>query len=324
MQEAGDDWFRMTMEHQKQYAKEAIDQAIAACRNTALAEGERNVYLVRRMEKVLNRTVDVLGRQIRSGSFIPENYEVTFQYVNELDAIHFKLSEEEKMRLRGRIDRMDIWEKEKEVYVRVIDYKSGNTSFQLLSLYHGLQLQLVVYLNAAMELMRKKHPNKEVKPAGIFYYHIDDPLLDMEQEQSEEEIREQIFAKLKLDGYVNADPEVYHAMDHTMQSSSNILPVTENKDGTLRKNSKAATHKQFGVISDYVNRKIMELGVRMMRGEIAVNPYELGDRTSCGYCPYRSVCGFDERIDGFDYRRLKKFDQASEVIKQMEEGQAEK
>lgn len=324
MQEAGDDWFRMTMEHQKQYAKEAIDQAIAACRNTALAEGERNVYLVRRMEKVLNRTVDVLGRQIRSGSFIPENYEVTFQYVNELDAIHFKLSEEEKMRLRGRIDRMDIWEKEKEVYVRVIDYKSGNTSFQLLSLYHGLQLQLVVYLNAAMELMRKKHPNKEVKPAGIFYYHIDDPLLDMEQELSEEEIREQIFAKLKLDGYVNADPEVYHAMDHTMQSSSNILPVTENKDGTLRKNSKAATHKQFGVISDYVNRKIMELGVRMMRGEIAVNPYELGDRTPCGYCPYRSVCGFDERIDGFDYRRLKKFDQASEVIKQMEEGQAEK
>ena len=324
MSEAGDDWFQMTKEHQNQYAKEAIEQAVAACKNTALADGERNIYLVRRMEKVLNRTVDVLGQQIRSGSFIPENYEVSFQYVNRLDAIQFKLSEEEQMRLRGRIDRMDVWEKEKEVYVRVIDYKSGNTSFQLLSLYHGLQLQLVVYLNAAMELMRARHPDKEVKPAGIFYYHIDDPLLDTEEELSEEEIRDQIFTKLKLDGYVNADPAVYHAMDHTMQSSSDILPVTENKDGSLRKNSKTATQEQFQVISDYVNRKITQLGIRMMRGEIDVNPYELGDKTPCEYCPYQSVCGFDEKIDGFDYRRLEKFDQTSDIIRQMEEGQAGK
>lgn len=318
MQQAGDDWFHISEQSQQQYAKEAIDMAIAACQNTALAEGERNIYLVRRMEKVLNRTVEVLTRQIRSGSFVPENYEVAFQYVNRLDAIHFALGEEEKMRLRGRIDRMDIWERESEVYVKVIDYKSGNTSFQLVSLYHGLQLQLVVYLNAAMELMRGKYPGRKVKPAGIFYYHIDDPLLDADEEETEEEIREQIFAKLKLDGYVNSDPQVYRAMDHQMQTSSKILPVTENKDGSLRKNSKAVSEEQFGVISDYVNRKIEELGRRMVQGEIAVNPYDLDGNTPCGYCPYRSVCGFDERIDGFKYRRLKKFDQTAEILEKME------
>lgn len=318
MQASGDDWFHLTEEHQRQYAKEAIDAAIASCENTALSDGARNLYLVRRMEKVLNRTVEVLGRQIRNGSFVPENYEVSFQYVNRLDAIQFTLGEEERMRLSGRIDRMDVWEREKEVYIKVIDYKSGNTSFQLLSIYHGLQLQLVVYLNAAMELMRRKYPHKEVKPAGIFYYHIDDPVLDVEEELSEEEIREQVFAKLKLDGYVNSDPQVYRAMDHSMQSVSNILPVAENKDGTLRRNSKAASTEQFGVISDYVNRKIAELGRRMMQGEIDVNPYELEGRTPCAYCPYHSVCGFDERIEGFAYRGLEKFDQAQEVLRQME------
>ena len=127
---------------------------------------------------MLNRTVDVLGRQIRSGSFVPENYEVAFQYADSLDAIRFTLSEEEKMRLRGRIDRMDLWEREREVYVRVIDYKSGNTSFQLLSLYHGLQLQLVVYMNAAMEMEQRKHPDKKVIPAAMLYYHIDDPMVE--------------------------------------------------------------------------------------------------------------------------------------------------
>lgn len=319
MQAAGDDWFHVTPEHMRQYAKEAIESAIAACTNAALVDGERNLYLVRRMENILRRTVEVLEYQIKSGSFVPENYEVAFQYVNQLDAVRFTLSEEEKMHLRGRIDRMDIWEREQEVYVKVIDYKSGSTSFQLLSIYHGLQLQLVVYLNAAMELMRRKYPKKEIRPAGIFYYHIDDPMIDDDGEElSEDEIKEQIFAKLKLDGYVNSDPLVYRAMDSGMQSSSKILPITVNKDGSLRKTSKAVTEEQFGVLSDYVNQKIAELGQRMMRGEIAVNPYELDGRTPCGYCPYHSVCGFDLRIDGFDYRRLPKFDQASEIIEQME------
>ncbi len=320
MQAAGDDWFHVTPQHQQQYAREALNQAIAACPNAALADGERNIYLVRRMERVLNRTVEVLGCQIKSGCFVPENYEVSFQYVNQLEAVNFSLSEEEKIRLRGRIDRMDLWEREKEAYVKVIDYKSGSTSFQLLSIYHGLQLQLVVYLNAAMELLHRKYPAKNIRPAGIFYYHIDDPMLDDDGEElSEEEIRQQIIAKLKLDGYVNSDPQVYRAMDKNMQSSSAILPITENKDGTLRKNSKAVSEQQFGVISDYVSRKISELGRRMMQGEIAVNPYELDGRTPCGYCPYQSVCGFDLRIDGFEYRRLPKFDQAAKIIEKMDE-----
>lgn len=314
MEAGGDDWFHITKEHQRQYAKEALEAAIASCPNTALSDGARSLYLVNRMEKVLERTVETLGYQIKSGSFLPENYEVSFQYVQDLSAVNFTLGEEEKMRLRGRIDRLDIWERQKEVYVKVIDYKSGSTSFQLLNVYHGLQLQLVAYLNAAMELTGKKHPDKEIKPAGIFYYHIDDPLLEEQEELTEEEIREQIFAKLKLDGYVNADPEVYRAMDHEMGSSSNIIPVTENKDGSLRKNSKAASEEQFAGICAYVSRKILELGTQIMNGEIAVNPYELNGKTPCSYCPYRSVCGFDQRIGGFAYRKLEQHPDFGEML----------
>lgn len=52
---------------------------------------------------------------------------------------------------------MDTCETDDKVYVKIIDYKSGNTTFSLLNLYHGLQLQLVVYMNAALELEAKKH-----------------------------------------------------------------------------------------------------------------------------------------------------------------------
>ena len=91
---------------------------------------------------------------------------------DSLESINIALSKEEKMKLLGRIDRVDTCEEEDKVLVKVIDYKSGNTSFDLLALYHGLQLQLVLYMNAAMELEQRNHPDKQVVPAGIFYYNI--------------------------------------------------------------------------------------------------------------------------------------------------------
>ena len=89
-----------------------------------------------------------------------------------------------------------------------------------------------------------------------------------------------------------------------MGASSNIIPVVENKDGSLRKSSKAVSEGELMGLCAFVSQKIMELGGQIMDGEIAVNPYELNGKTPCGYCPYRSVCGFDLRIDGFGYRKL--------------------
>lgn len=107
-----------------------------------------------------------LTEQVRAGRFEPGDFEMAFAFTEELEAVNFALTEEEKMHLKGRIDRVDTYEADGKLYVKVIDYKSGNTSFDLLALYHGLQLQLVVYLNAAVEVLRKKHPAQEIVPAG--------------------------------------------------------------------------------------------------------------------------------------------------------------
>ena len=77
----------------------------------------------------------------------------------------------------GRIDRLDVLKEDKKVYVKIIDYKSGNTSFDLVGVYYGLQLQLVVYMDAAMEAEKNKHPDCQIEPAGIFYYNIKDPMI---------------------------------------------------------------------------------------------------------------------------------------------------
>ena len=158
---------------------------------------------------------------VRQGKFEPSQFEVGFSYTDDLNAVNFKLSEEEHMRLQGRIDRIDTYEDKDKLYVKIIDYKSGNTGFELLSLYHGLKLQLVVYMNAAMELFAKQNPAKEVVPAGMFYYHIDDPMVEGTGSESEEEIRRKILENLRLDGVVNTEDDIYRAMDVELSGKPN-------------------------------------------------------------------------------------------------------
>src|SRR5699024_9684862 len=104
----------------------------------------RSAYVLERIYRIMRKSVWALTQQIRRGDFRPEGYEVEFSQVSRLTA-------ESMMRTVGRVDRVDTYENENQVYVKVIDYKSGHTKFQLLQLYYGRQLQLVVYLNAAME-----------------------------------------------------------------------------------------------------------------------------------------------------------------------------
>ena len=60
---------------------------------------------------------------------------------------------------------------------------------------------------------------------------------------------------------------------------------------------------------DYTEKKLMNIRNEIMNGNIAVNPYRKTDSTgenACGYCPYHSVCHFDRKIAGNEYRILEK------------------
>ena len=313
------DWFDVTEEAEEELIEAALREAVLESGNQALAQTAKNQYFLYRMSKILKTTVRTLGEQVRAGHFKPEDFELSFVFTDELSAVNFALTDEEKMHLRGRIDRVDTYEADGKLYVKVIDYKSGHTSFDLLALYHGLQLQLVVYLNAAVEVLKKKHPNEEVLPAGIFYYHIDDPVIEGNGAESDVEIYDQVLEKLKLDGLVNETDCIYEQMDTNITSKSKVIPVGFTKDGALTKNSKTATGEEFTIISDYVNELVQGLGRQIVEGEVAARPYQLKDKEGCTYCPYRSICGYDERIAGYRHRVLDSTADSEEILRRMKE-----
>lgn len=312
-------WFDIPEEAQEALLSQSMEDAIAGSGIGDVFEDARNSYLLKRMEATAKRTIWALMLQVRKGKFVPSGFEVSFSRAGRLDAVQFQLGEDEKMRLRGRIDRVDTYETDDKVYVKIIDYKSGNTTFSLLNFYYGLQLQLVVYMNAALELTKKKYKGKDTEPAGIFYYHITDPMVDADGQESEEEIRRSILEQLKVGGLVNEDPEIYGAMDTDFSGTSTVIPVALKADGSLKATSKTASTYEFGLMSDYVRKKIEHVGKEIFAGNVAVKPYLLGDRSGCDYCPYHTICGFDVRMPGFSYQQFEKFDSSEEILAHIRE-----
>ncbi len=306
---SGYTWFDFPQNVGEQLVEEALQAYAVEYGETVLFSSARNEYMIRRMKRILNRTVKTLQYQLKKGLFQPNQFELSFSVIQDLDAVNISLSKEEKMRLHGRIDRVDTYEDEERVYVKVIDYKSGNKSFDLIALYHGLQLQLIVYLNAAMELTAKNHADKEVVPAAVLYYHVTDPIVEREEDHiTPEHLNQRLIEELKTKGIVNSEYEVPEKLDTLFAGKSDVIPVEYKKDGSFTAGSSIMDSKDLHAISHYVNYKIREIGSDIIMGNIAVNPYERGQADSCMYCSYAGICGYDNKIVGYQKRKLEDSD----------------
>ena len=93
----------------------------------------------------LRKAKNLTQEELADSDFEPVGFEVDFDHQAFLDGMVLRLSEEERMFLRGIIDRLDVCEDGNNLYVRVIDYKSGNTSFDFEAFYRNLDDYIKIY-----------------------------------------------------------------------------------------------------------------------------------------------------------------------------------
>lgn len=301
---SGRDWTELTEQEETILMEQCVDEVSEKYGADALHSDARSAYTINRLKRILCRSAWVLHEQLAAGSFRPSGFEVSFADAGNLETVNVSLGGHGRMHLQGRIDRIDTAQTEDAVYVKVVDYKSGMAEFDPVSFYYGLQLQLVVYLNAALEMEQRLHPERVAVPAGIFYYRMQDPVLEKEAGADEAAMRERLLKKLRPDGIINEDDEVLELLDHGFSGDSLVIPAGRKKDGSLKAASKTVTPEQFHTLSRFARRKLTQLGERMLGGEVAPDPYEADGRTPCDYCDYADVCGFDRKIPGSCPHRL--------------------
>lgn len=311
-------WFDFPVEFAEGVVAETMEHVAAEYSGGVLYSSARKEYAISRMSRVLNRTVSTLQKQLKQGEFVPNAHEISFKSIQDVEAVDVRLSEEEALRLHGRIDRVDIAQDEENVYVKIIDYKSGDKHFDLAAVYYGLQLQLVVYMNAALEMEAKKNPDKNIVPAALLYYRMEDPLVEGKQDMSADEVNELIRKELRMNGVVNSRDEVIAKLDKDLEGKSEVIPVERKKDGTLSSRSDVLGQEDLAVISNYVNQKVRSIGQEILAGHKEVNPYEEGNKNACEYCAYKKVCGFDTSIPGYSVRKPEVSD-SEEIMRRMKE-----
>ena len=299
-------WTDFPKEEGEAMVKDSMQEVCMGYTDALLYDNALNRYTMKNMEHIMQKCVSNISYQLGKGRFIPKEYEVSFHVVENLKDLDVSLSEKDKMRLSGRIDRMDTCEKDDKVFVKIVDYKSGDKNFDLAAFYHGTQLQLVVYMNEAMKRAEKLHPGKEAVSAAMLYYHVDDPVVEGTVKMSPEEVNSKVREALRMKGVINSDGDILEALDTSKSAKSDCVTLDYDSKGGLKSTTNAYDSTQMKLLSDYASYSLKAMGTRIKKGEIPVNPYTSGNTDSCTYCAYKDVCRFDEKIPGYSKRNLSK------------------
>jgi len=228
------------------------------------------------------------------------------------------------MEVVGRIDRVDKAEDETGTFLRIIDYKSSAKKLDLTEVYYGLALQMLTYLDVVTTNASKwMERGGNVNPAGVLYFHIHNPIVEMKGDVSEAEIEQEILKKFKMKGLVLGDADVVRLMDNTLTTgSSNIISAGLKKDGSFSARSDIASEQEFDVLQKYVHRTFENIGTDITEGVIDIAPYKMGNKTACTFCNFRSVCQFDESLEDNKYRALQDMKDSEALEKMREETQS--
>ncbi len=234
-----------------------------------------------------------------------------------LPAWNLDLADGRALSLRGRIDRVDLCRDEKtgEILAVVVDYKSSPKKLDALKVAHGLQLQLLAYLNVLSSSRREEAPSSaesemtnaewshsllpsaatKPHPAGVFYV----PLHGASGSTGEraEILAEDEAARRATYQHAGRFDFTHRALLDARPGgqSSGQFRYTLNKDGSLSKRGgDALPHAEFSALHTQVDANLRRLGEAIFAGEVAVSPVRLSaSEKACDRCDYRAICRFD-------------------------------
>ncbi len=300
-------WRMLTDDIISKWTEEIATRVCAEYGNGVMNSTGRYSYMKERILRISESAIAALCRHMKAGAFEQMAYEVSFDRIIGAPSLNYELENGNMMHLTGKIDRIDICTEDDKVYVKIIDYKSGAHTFDVERLYYGLNLQLSVYLLAATDVLKAVYPDKTIVPAGILYFHINDPVFEENNKEKKGAfimrgaVNEKLPAPYLIDSNLGDDTSLLHG-----GAVSEVIKAIVSKDGHFDKRSDVIPEAYFNYLTSAARDKMLSFGEKIMSGDTSIHPYMLGTEKACTYCKYRAVCGFDAKLKGNTYKKYKK------------------
>lgn len=291
----------------KEILDEIIDEELLQNKKFGLTAKYRT--LVQRLKRVIFLSIKYIVQNLKNSKFDVLGTEINFG--NDYPPIEIKLDDGKKVLITGKIDRVDIAQMPDGKYIRIIDYKSSYKDIDLNQVVAGLQLQLITYVDAIQK------NNEDFKTAGALYFSLVEPKLignkrgsktinlkQLEKEDIEKIIRE----NYRMNGLILADANIINSMDYNIEKGeSYALPITLDKNGKIDfEKSSTVTREEFEKLQKYTNKIIKQISSEILSGKVELKPYyNIKEKsTPCRYCAYKSICGFNPKFKGNNYKNI--------------------
>ena len=286
-------WDTVTEEECRNMVCETAKAASSDYREGVFSFGNEERYKIRRIEDTCFHVCWALIEQVRAGRIKESLYEEPFGRRCGIPAVEVE-AEGETVYIEGKIDRMDILQSDR---VKIIDYKTGKESFDPEEARGGYRLQLMLYLKAAQEKVKK--------PAGVFYFLIGDPKVELTgipHEKISEKILKEMRKNFRLDGIMVDDGQVISDIAGEFEGYSDILPLRAGKVGIKATSEKfLLSEEEFAHLQTDIDRQLEKLCGQLSLGKIAIHPKKTERESPCTYCEYKGICRFDLSFPGCSY-----------------------
>ncbi len=265
-------------------------------------EGDKRSARLLSLFDRLRRSVGIIASNICSefcqSSFTPIAHEMKILDNSPVNPspLTFTLSEGAQLSLYGTLDRADAYRFGDDIYVRVVDYKTGAKDFSLRDVERGLNLQLMIYLfTVCAETNRAfiEHigggENSKILPAGMLYYSASVADVNLNSPKSEAEISQAANSSLARRGLLSKNESVLRAMEPSLEGR--YIPVSMTKDEL--KAGKGITlfdEREFEALKDKVSEVIVGMADELCSGNVGAVPSLHVGRRMCEMCSMRAIC----------------------------------
>ncbi|MCL1936200.1 MAG: PD-(D/E)XK nuclease family protein [Defluviitaleaceae bacterium] len=245
-------------------------------------ENPKESHILKRLENIAMKSIWALSKQYAQGDFEIFDTEVEFGKEN-IQSIVVDINDKNKFVINGKIDRIDILQKDENKFVKIIDYKSSERRLQEKDINIGIGLQLIVYLKSILE-QKKFFKNDNIIPAGIFYFVLDNPFLENLTNDiiSHTDILEKkILEEFSMNGFILDDTIVLDAI----QKEIKVIKESKNSKYEIQ---------DFKRIMDNATEVLKDIGKEILSGNISPFSFKNRNKKDCEYCEYKPICNFKD------------------------------